>query len=143
MIEILKLATSALYVGVGAISLVMAGKTLFSGSYLPFHKEAAGMTWEEVPAGLQRVILALMRISGLGFLCTGLLLVLLPVLIFTNAAPGVVYIIVPTAFVFCSGLFIINYNLFRRTGAQTPWKGALAAMAIIIVALVLTVLAGH
>ena len=71
--------TIVLYGFVGAVSLKMAFKNLFSKKYLLFHEKAAGRSWEEIDKPLQVVIMALMRISGLGFLMTGLLLLIFPV----------------------------------------------------------------
>jgi hypothetical protein len=58
----------------------MAYKSLFSKKFLPFHEQAAGKPWHTVEDGLQRVVLALMKVSGLGFLVVGLLLIIFPII---------------------------------------------------------------
>jgi hypothetical protein len=62
----------------------------------------------------------LVNLSGLGFLA-----VAVPIL----------------SLVFCAGLFYFNYDLHRKTGADTPWKGTIAAILLIIVAFTLSLVA--
>ncbi len=74
-----ELAPVCLYVLVGIISLTMAYKNLFSNRFIPFHEKAAGKPWDQVDNGLQAVVIALMRVSGLGFLVVTLLLTIFPI----------------------------------------------------------------
>jgi hypothetical protein len=46
----------------------MAYKSIFSNKFLPFHEEAAGTSWDSIDKRLQKVIITILRISGLGFL---------------------------------------------------------------------------
>lgn len=50
----------------------MAQKSLRALEFLPFHEAAAGEPWNVIGDGLQAVIVALLRLSGLGFLIVGL-----------------------------------------------------------------------
>jgi|WetSurMetagenome_2_1015567.scaffolds.fasta_scaffold15507_3 hypothetical protein len=125
--------SSGIYLAVGSVSAVMAGKTLLAKKVLPFHEEAAGRPWVELEPGVQSVILALMRVSGLGFLVTALLLLLLPVSTYVNDSRDVTLVLPAVALVFCLGLFFVNLQLRAKTGAQTPWKGALYAAVLLVV----------
>lgn len=139
MKEILKIIPVILYFIVGVISLVMAFKGLFSGIYLPFHEKAANKPWNKIEKPLQLVILLLLRITGLGFLITGILLIVCPLVNYFNPNPFYKYSIPVLALIFCIGLFINNYNLYKKIKAETPWKGALMVILIIIIGIIISI----
>ena len=140
MKEIIQIASLVLYLIVGIVSLLMAYKSIFSLKFLPFHEEAYGNTWENVDKNLQFVILALMRVSGLGFLIMGVFLLACPVYLFLTPNIFLRFLIPLLALPYCCGLFIFNYILFKKTKAKTPWKNSLLAMIIIIISAVLSVI---
>jgi len=125
--------SAVLYVAVGAVSAIMAGKCCLSKRYLPFHEEAAGRPWEELDPGVRSVILALLRVSGLGFLVVASLLLSLPVAIYCTRSLYLTLVIPCVSLLFCLGLFFVNFRLSARTGARTPWKGALLAALWLLV----------
>jgi hypothetical protein len=138
MNEILRIIPVVLYLAVGIISLLMAVKLLFSKKFLPFHEAAYGKNWEDVDLKLQPVIIALMKISGLGFLMVAILLSAFLVYNYFMPDSFLKYSIPLVALFFCTGLFIINYNLFKISKAETPWKKSLYAMIIIIISIVIS-----
>jgi hypothetical protein len=122
-----------LYTLVGAVSFLMAYKNLFAKAFLPFHEQASGTEWKDVDPSLQKLILFIMRISGMGFLTVALLVVV--TVAFTFIESGWWMVFLPfIALVFCTGLFVFNYDLFRKTGAKTPWQGSLFAILALIAA---------
>lgn len=140
MKEILNIISILLYLLVAIISLLMAYRGIFSKKYLPFHEEAAGKPWESIEKPLQNVILTILRISGLGFLILFLLLSALPVFNFFRQALFVSYLIPAISLIYCFGLFLFNYRLFKQTKANTPWKGSVVAMIVILLALILSLM---
>jgi hypothetical protein len=136
MKEILGIVSVILYFIVGVICLVMAYKLFFSKQYLPFHKEASGQAWDNIDKPLQYVILTVLRISGLGFLVVGLLLIIFPFVNYFRPDTFVKYSIPVIALIYCIGLFLFNYYLYKKTGANTPWVGSIVAMAIIVIGIV-------
>ena len=138
--RIIEILTIVIYGFVGVISLIMAYKSLFAKKYLVFHEKAAAIKWTEIDERLQYVILALMRISGLGFLVIALLMLIFPIVNYFIQDDFVRYSIPFLAFIFCSGLFITNYSLHKYTESNTPWKGSLFAMIAIIAGVILSVL---
>jgi ABC-type Fe3+-siderophore transport system permease subunit len=118
----------------------MAYKSLFVNKYLAFHEKAAAIEWPQIDKRLQYVILALIKISGLGFLVTALLLLIFPIVNYFVQDEFVRYSIPVLAFIFCSGLFIINYSLYKQSKSITPWKGSLFAMIAIIAGVILSAL---
>jgi hypothetical protein len=139
MDKLFKILPIALYMIVGAISLLMAFKNLFSKRFLPFHEKAAGKAWNEIDDPMKLVILTFMRLAGLGFLVVSILLLIFPVVIYYYPTIFYTYSIPLIAFIFCFGLFIINFSLYRKTKAATPWKGSLYAMLIIIAGIIISI----
>jgi uncharacterized membrane protein HdeD (DUF308 family) len=84
------------------------------------------------------VILALMRVSGLGFLVIGLLLLIFPFVNYFIQDEFIKYSIPIVAAVFCFGLFLINYYLHKQTNSETPWRGSLIAAIGILLGIVLS-----
>ena len=132
------LVPTALYLLVGVLSLRMAYKCLFSKKFIPFHEKAAAMPWDQIAPSLQAVIMALMRVSGFGFLVVAVLLLVFPAA--NRLLPNVLmeYLIPMTSSLFCSGLFWANYRLHQKTKAPTPWKGALVAFWMLVAGMIIS-----
>jgi hypothetical protein len=139
MNEILKKIPLILYFLVGLISLIMAFKSIFSSKYLPFHEQAAARPWNEIENPLKLVILSLLRLGGLGFLIIAILLLAFPVVTYFNQNKFYQFSIPVLALIYCSGLFINNYLLYKSTKADTPWKGSLYAMVILMAGIVISI----
>jgi hypothetical protein len=138
MNEILKIIPLVIYFFIGAVSAVMALKLLLSGTFLPFHEAAYGKPWEGIEKHLQIVIITLMKISGFGFLTIAFLLIIFPIYNYYQPNLFLKYSIPLIAFIFCSGLFIVNFNLFKKTKAQTPWKNSLIVMILIVMSIIIS-----
>ena len=136
--EILRIMAVAVYFIVGAISLVMAIRNLLSKKFMPFQEEAAGRRWDEIDGNLRPVILALMRVSGAGFLAVSLLLMVFPAYEFFYRNAFIRYSVPSIAVIYCSCLCAANYSLHRLTGADTPWKKSLFAMLLIAAGIALS-----
>jgi hypothetical protein len=138
--EELRLIPLVIFEVVGLISFLMAYKNLFGKKLVEFQEKASGTSWDSIDKKLQSVILALMRISGLGFLITALLLTVFPLVNYYLQVKFITYSFPGTALLFCTGLFIINYKLYRQTGSKTPWFISLIAMSAIIIGIILSIL---
>ncbi len=138
MTELLKIVPLVLYMLIGAISLIMAFKSLFSQKFLPFHEAAYGKPWDDVEKNLQYVLITLLRISGLGFLIVALLLLTSAVVNYFEPNIYLKYVIPFIALIFCTGLFIFNFILFKKTKAKTPWKNSLYVMVVIIICIIIS-----
>jgi len=140
MAQALKIIPVLLYIIVGMISMVMAYKNLFSDKFLPFHEKAANKKWEEIDSSLKLVILTFMRLTGLGFLIVSILLLVFPIVNYFVQNKFYEYFIPVLALIFCFGLFLINYSLYRKTEANTPWKGSLYAVFVIIMGIIISII---
>jgi hypothetical protein len=140
MHTVFQIIASFLFFCIGIISLVMAYKNLFSRQYLPFHARASGLAWESLEKRLQAVIIVLMRITGLGFLITGLQLILSAIAYYFAPSPILLFAPPVAATVFCIGLSVSNYQLQKRTDVRTPWKGSLYSAITLAVGIVISVI---
>jgi hypothetical protein len=44
--------------------------------------------------------------------------------------------------IYCFGLFLANYQLHKKSGVETPWKGSLIALALILAGIIISTLQG-
>jgi hypothetical protein len=135
----LKIIPIILYSIVGLISMLMAVKSIFADRYLPFHEKAADRQWDEIERPLKIVILSLLRLGGLGFLVISILLIAGSIINFYIQNDIYKYVIPVIALIYCTGLFINNYLLFKETNTRTPWKGSLYAVFIIITGIIISI----
>jgi hypothetical protein len=135
--NITRLLPSMLYTVVASISFIMAYKSLSARTFLPFQKNAAGVEWDDIDGPLQSVILSLLRLGGLGFLVTALLLLCCAAAVALGERSLLSFAVPGAAFVFCLGLAASNYRLFKATSARTPWKGSLYAALLLLAGLVI------
>ncbi|VVB61054.1 Uncharacterised protein [uncultured archaeon] len=134
----LNIISIILYMFVGIICIIMAYKSIFTKKFLPFHEDASRISWEYIDKPLQLVILTILKISGLGFFIVGLLLVIFPIVNYVLSDYFVQYAIPIISLLYCFGIFIFNYNLHKKTEANTPWKATLIALLIIIIGLIIS-----
>jgi hypothetical protein len=137
---VIKIIPIVLYLIVGVISLVMAQKTLFSKGFISFHEEAAGTSLGKLDTRVQNVILLLMRTTGLGFLVVGLLLMVFPLINYFKSNVIIGLGIPFVCGIYCFGLFLTNYQLHKKSGVKTPWKGSLIALAILTIGMIISML---
>jgi hypothetical protein len=133
----LNILPPVLFMIIGFISLTMAFKSLFSEKFIPFHEKAAGISLDRLAQPLQYVIRSLMKTSGLGFLATGLLLLIFPIVNYFEPESFVKYAIPSIALFYCAGLFLVNYSLYLKTKVTTPWMGSLFAVIALVVGIIL------
>jgi hypothetical protein len=138
MKEIFKILPILLYMIVGAISAVMAVKNLSANKFLPFQQKAADRRWDEIDHSVRIVILMLLRLAGIGFLIIAILLLAFPIINYFTSNIFYKFSIPLVALIYCTSLFVINYSLFKKTKANTPWKGSIYAMIAIIVGIIIS-----
>jgi hypothetical protein len=140
MNEIFNLISTLIYVFVGIICLFMAYKSIFSKKILPFHEEAAGTSWDSIDKRLQNVVITILRISGLGFLIIFLFLSVFSIINYFKPDPFIKFSIPSISLIYCFGLFLFNFRLFKQTKAKTPWVGSLIAMILILSAFIFSII---
>ena len=66
------LISSIGYGFVAFILIIFGSIYLMKNQFMPYHREALGLTWSDLEPNFQVLIIALMRAAGGGFLATGL-----------------------------------------------------------------------
>lgn len=132
---------ACLYGLIGVVSMMMAYQCLSADRLMPFHESASGADWDGLSDGVQQVILALLRQSGLGFLAAGMSLFVSAATVVASEDALAVFAPPVLALVFCSGLFVVNRKLTAATGVQARARESLIASLVIVAGLVLVLVA--
>ena len=117
-------------------SLFAGIRLLANKTFLSFHQQVAGTLWSDIPEGIRLLILALMRVAGMGALVTA-------VLSFLNVFPSVFAVnrllsvlIGGCTAMYWLAVFIITFYVHKRTNANTPFK---SSFSVFVVALIGTI----
>ena len=140
MNQALKILPVVLFAIVGLISAAMAFKNLSAKRILPFNEKASGKLWNDLENPFKLVILSLMKLVGLGFLIMSFLTIIFPFINYFEPNPVYEYLVPAIALAYCAGLFAVNFSVYKKTKAETPWKGSLYAAVIILIGIVISVL---
>jgi FtsH-binding integral membrane protein len=138
MKDIIKVIPVIFYFIVGIISLIMAVKSLLSKKFISFHEQAAGKPLDNLDKPLQLVILTIMKVSGLGFFVVAILLIVFPIVNYFRRDEFIKYAIPLISIIYCTGLFLVNYYLYKETKASTPWKKSLFVIIILLAGLIIS-----
>ncbi len=118
------------------LGLIFTWLYLFRTEFMPYHATAVSRSWDEVDAGMQILILALMRVSGGGWLATSLGMGLLMIRYFKDDKP---WIPLYTGLIGLSTTIptLLATLLVRNNSpANPPWIAAAGAIAIIIISMI-------
>lgn len=136
LVQVLRLVSLALSLLVSLVSLRMAVKGLFAREWLPFHGAAAGVGWDSLAPRVQRLLVFLVRMAGLGFLALFLLLASIPTYLFWHPDRLVGLATLGVGATYCAGLGVLTHRLHHDAGVRTPWRESfLAAGALALAAL--------
>jgi len=114
---------------VGAAFAYATVAALFSGMrlllaqrFLPFHQQAVGVLWDDIPGRTQLLLLALMRVAGLGSL--GAALLALAACAGGSLGLGRIASLVfgLSVVAYWAGLFGVTSHVHGATGAATPYR---------------------
>jgi hypothetical protein len=135
----LRLLSLALSLLVSLVSLLMAVKGLAAREWLPFHEAAAGVGWQSLAPRVQRLLVFLVRLAGLGFLALFLLLAAVPTYLCWHPDRFLGLASLGVGAVYCIGLGVLAHRLHHETGARTPWKKSFLAAGALALAALLSV----
>jgi len=136
----LKIVIMICYQVVAALGLVFAYMYLFRGEFMPYHSIAVGRNWAEVDPAMQVLILALMRVSGGGWLALSFALVFFSILTYRRNdikldLAGLIIgwaILIPTLY---ATLYVRSHS-----PADPPWIAAALAIAVLGAAFILAII---
>jgi len=135
----LKIVIMISYQIVAALGLVFAFMYLFRGEFMPYHSVAVGRSWAEVDPAMQVLVLALMRVSGGGWLALSFALIFFSILTYRRNnikldLAGLIIgwsILIPTLY---ATLYIRSHS-----PADPPWIAAALAIAVLGIGFILAI----
>jgi len=117
---------------------LFAGIYLFRPEFMPYHEAAVGMPWHEVPSEYQILIIALLRVSGGGWLSASIAITVLVVYLIRGGGYWAHYGLQAIALSVLTPSFIAALYVRQNTAANTPYllAGLLIALLIVVIILV-------
>jgi len=140
--KLLKTISLIAYILIGLMGLVFAYLYLSRSEFMPYHAVAVGRNWQDVDPGMQVLIIALMRVSGGGWLATSLGIALMIWArnkykqLFFSAALVLIGLgcVIPT--------LIATLYVRNNSPANPPWIAATLAILILVIAFIFDWIAG-
>ncbi|MBS2098889.1 hypothetical protein [Carboxylicivirga linearis] len=117
------------------ILMVLGIIYLFNPQYMPYHRQAVSLPWEEVPMEFQKLILALMKALGGAYLAVGITISLLQIQV--NKTRNTLAVII----IFVSGIVVTISSLYAsllvriNTPGKAPYYLALLGGILLIAGL--------
>jgi hypothetical protein len=115
-------------------SLFAGIRLLASKTFLPFHQQAVGILWSDIPEGIRVLILALMRVAGIGTLVTAVLCLLNVFPSFFGINRLLSVLIGGCTVIYWLTIFGITLYVHKRTNANTPFKSSFSVFVVTLIA---------
>jgi len=115
------------------ILMVLGIIYLINPQFMPYHRQAVELPWEEVPIAFQKLILALMKALGGAYLAIGITIYFLQ--IHVNKTQNKLVVII----LFVSGMIVTTSSLYAslmvriNTPGKAPYHLALLGVILLIV----------
>ncbi len=125
---------------VALLGLAFAFAYLFRPEFMSYHSVAVHEIWADVDPGYQILIIALMRVSGGGFLAISVAIIML---LYQFHKQDKVW---PVTAIFFIGQSILIPTLYatllvkNHTGANPPWIAAAAAIGLLLIGWILALI---
>lgn len=111
---------------------------LFRSEFMPYHAVAVGMSWTEVSAPFQILILALMRAVGGGCLAVVVLALFVLIVPFRQGAIWARWAIPAGGLLIAAGALYAMFSVAMNSAASPPWIGPAAGALLLLVGLALS-----
>ena len=125
---------------VALISIVFALIYLIKNQFMPYHTEAIGLSWSDLEANLQVLILALMRAAGGGFLATGLAMLILLIIPGIASDTWSIYAIPSIGLCTSSGALYATWLVKSRTPGNPPIILSLLTLILTVIGFIFSVI---
>ncbi len=126
-----------IYIVIGTIDIILGVVYFSSTQFLSYHAQAVGFPWQEVDAGVQTLVLALMRVAGGGWCALGFFTIVLALAAFRTGSAVARWALPTGTIIFYFASFAATWGVYRETGASTPWGQSLAVIGFALLALVI------
>jgi len=116
------------------VLLVFAVIYLLRGKAMPYHLEAMGCSWDDVPLGTQLVVVALMRAAGSAYLALTVAMGVLTVLGLGQGVPWANGALLASGLALLLPLTAVVVQVRVRTGARSPIVSCASGLVLLGVA---------
>ena len=123
-----------LYSVVCALLLAFGLVYLLRGRAMPYHVEAMGCAWGEVPARIQSVVMVLLRVAGASYLSLAVVMGWLLALGVARGLAWANWALLTAGLVLLVPLNAVVVGLRLRTGAKTPVAGTAGGLVMLLLA---------
>ena len=120
--------------------LLFAGLYLFRPAFMPYHEIAVGRPWNELEPGYRMVVLALMRVSGGGFLAASVAIIVLLLIPFRHDRYWARIVIPVIALAELVPVLVATLNVKIHSLATPPYVLVSILVALLFASLVITLL---
>ena len=124
-----------IYLVAGAVDVSLGANYFCSKQFMSYHAEAVGLPWQELDAGIQTLILALMRLAGGGWFALGFVTIVMALAALRTRNVLVRWTLPAGTLVSWSASFAATWGVYQATGAPTPWGPSLAMIGAALLAL--------
>ncbi len=136
--KLIQIFYKTIYFLTGIVSLVVGLWFLTAKQFFYYHAQATGLKWEQIDQKLQLIILALMKVGGVGYIALSLFLIIFTITgDFEKNRVLKISIPVITIFFYC-GIFVITFYVYMLTKANTPWNLSLIEIIMLFIAMILS-----
>lgn len=118
----------------GVLALVGSGVAyLLCQTLMPYHKEAIGMEWTDIPVASQLLLQAMIKAAGGGFLVTGIAVLIILVIPFRNGERWSIWAIPLLVALWAVPAAYGGFQAAKGTNASIPWwmLGVVLALAVV------------
>jgi len=127
--------------GLYALVSILSGMVFLTRStFMPFHQDALGKTWEKVDPNVQVLLLGLMRSAGGGLMTSGIGVAILLFIPFRVEAIWAIYSIPVIGLLMALPVLYSNLFIRSRTHAQMPVKGVSIGVGLIVVGFIMSII---
>jgi hypothetical protein len=134
---------STIFELVTAIITISIGiKFLITKEYFSYHKFVIGKEWTEIDEPIRKIFLAVFKMTSSGIIVLSLIMFYyIGINFFTNELSFISKIAFPLFFIlFWIGSFLTTFNVYKKTNANTPWKGSIASIILLVLGLILGII---
>jgi hypothetical protein len=120
--------------------LAMAGPAVFGivfltrNEFMPYHADAVGMRWTEVPRPFQVLILALLKLAGGAWLTVAVAEFILLLGPFRQGVRWALWAVPSLGLLHYAGVAIAMTHVTLNTPASPPWIATIASSVVILAA---------
>ena len=123
------------YIVAGAVDIALGATYFSSKQFMSYHAEAVGAPWPELEAGIQTLILGLMRLAGGGWFALGLLTFVMTLAALKTHSVLARWLLPAGTLIAWSASFAATWGVYQATGAATPWASSLVMIGLALIAL--------